>query len=242
MKKYEEIKKEIAKNQEAKKANLKKIDILDFTKEKDAILHNEKGTFFTNLKSEAYKALTEKAEANREQINKLYDEIYMEEVKERILLANARNALFFEGIEVIKAAFMKYNGKPYGEKTRAKIREEVHAAGYSYYFNDYEIEVQKLTPAGYTNGENAKAATMNEEHHTTSILDENNKIQIDKIVFYPRDKYEENPTKAAREAVKAIRAYTKATQEIRKQAEELREKLPAGIHKPDYISEYKVTF
>ena len=242
MEEYNKIKKAIKANRASIAAKMEESEILDFSKEKQAILNDENGTFFTNLKSEAYKALTEKAEANRDKINKLYDEVYTLEVKERILKENARAALFSEGIEIVKAAFMKYNGKPYGEKTRDKIRAEVHAAGYSYYFKDYEITIQKLNTGGYTYGEDATAATMNEEHHTTSILNDENKLQIDKIVFYPRDKYTENPTKAARETVKAIREYTKATQEIREKAEKLRELLPAGIKHPDYISEYRVTF
>lgn len=53
-----------------------------------------------------------------------------------ILKNNYRIALFDETIPAVITVLKKYNGKPYGEKTRAKIRDEIKAAaGVNFYIN-----------------------------------------------------------------------------------------------------------
>lgn len=53
-----------------------------------------------------------------------------------ILKNNYRIALFDETMPAVVAVLNKYNGKPYGEKTRAKIRDEIKdAAGVYFYIN-----------------------------------------------------------------------------------------------------------
>lgn len=53
-----------------------------------------------------------------------------------ILKNNYRIALFDETIPAVITVLKKYNGKPYGEKTRAKIRDEIKAAaGIDFYIN-----------------------------------------------------------------------------------------------------------
>lgn len=53
-----------------------------------------------------------------------------------ILKNNYRIALFDETIPAVIDVLRKYNGRPYGEKTRAKIRDEIKAAsGVNFYIN-----------------------------------------------------------------------------------------------------------
>ena len=123
MKSYKSIIQEIKKNREAIEAKTAEIIKLDYKEEKKAAINAENnGGIFNNAE---YKALAEKARENAGEIAKLSNDIYVMEIKQRILQSNAKVALINEAIPVILAACEKYNNKPYGDKTREKIHQEV---------------------------------------------------------------------------------------------------------------------
>lgn len=243
MKTLKEIQEQIKENRASIQAMTAEVLRLDYTEERRAAAQNGNGLF----NNQTWKEYHEAAKANAEKIAELSNKIYIAEVKARILQANARAALINEATPVILKACEKYNGKPYGEKTRDKIREEVRAAGYSFYFEgyeDYRIVVYELNEEGYKTPATTEAtATANDEAgHIDRFITKENKLNIANVIIKPADSYTENPTKEAAKIAKAIKAYSEATKALEKQRGELCAILPDGIKNPDYVKEYYVSF
>ena len=75
-------------------------------------------------------------------------------IKIEILKENAKQALFAETIEIICEIWNKYEGKPHGEKTAEKIRDEIrNATGHRVYignkWDDAQITIYPGTRCGY---------------------------------------------------------------------------------------------
>lgn len=242
MKQYKNILNQIKKTRESITEKTNKIMQLDFKEERKQAAQN--GGYFNN---KGYKELYEAAQANAGEISKLSNDIYTLEIETRILRANARTALLNEAIPVILKACEPYNGKPYGEKTKEKIREEVKKAGYSFYFDGYKesrIVVYTLDDNGYkTHADEATGAAYDEAGHIIQFLTDDNRLNISNVIIKPySDKYTENPKQGARKVAKAIKAYEEATKAIETQRRALCDILPDGIHSPEYIKEYTVRF
>jgi hypothetical protein len=191
-----------------------------------------------------YIRVAKEAEANAEKIAKLSDELYILNIENLVLQENARAALFAEAYPIILKACEKYNGKPYGEKTREKIYQEVKKAGYSFYFDgyeDYRINISEITP-NYYGGYKTTANATDENGKYSIFVTKDNKLNIANVTASPNDKYTENPRKKARQIAKAIKAHEKALDNARKTASELSSILPDGIPRPEYIKSYYVRF
>jgi DNA-binding protein YbaB len=241
MKDYKNILKDIKKAGEAIEKMQNDVNKLDFTEERRQAAKN--GGYFNN---KGYKELYDAAQDNADAISKIYKEIYNKEIERRILKANARAALLAEAMPIILKAFEKYDGKPYGEKTREKIREEVKSAGYGFYitgYENYKIVIYTLTNEGYkSHADEATGAAHDEAGHIQSIITNDNKINIKNVIIKSCDNYTEDAKKAAAKTADAIRAYSDAVKNLKKQRRELCELLPAGLPTPDYIKDYSITF
>ena len=240
MKTVKQIKKELAKNREAIAAKKELIKKLDFTEERTQAAQN--GRFNNEMWHKYYNL----AQENAGEVEKLRGEIYKLEIKTRILRENLSCALIAEAAPVIIKALEAYQGKPYGDKTRDKIREEVKKAGFSFYLDGrggYRININELGADGYNSGLSAIAAVYDDGGHAWDVLTADNKINIAGASVKPwKNKYYENPTKAAGEVAKAIKKYEEATQAIEKQRGELCRMLPEGIEEPAYIKDYYIRF
>lgn len=242
MKTLQEIRSQLKKTRADVENMTAEVMKLDFTEERRAAARD--GLF----NNQAWKEYAEAAKANAGKIAELTHKIYVAEVEKRILQANARVALIEEATPVILEACKKYDGKPYGEKTAEKIRQEVRAAGYSFYFGGYkssDLEIFELNEKGYVTPKEmeATAAAYDEAGHIASFLTDDNKLNIANVIIKPHtDKYTENPAKAAAKVAKAIKKYEEATRELEKQRRELCDILPDGIKEPDYIKEYYISF
>lgn len=119
MKKYTEILAEIAKT--------KKL-ITDAAKEEKELCRLAAKEAYTNgTPEELEKARTEYKAAEARYIKECEKNTDLK-LKIEILTDNAKNAFFAENINVICEIWNRYEGKPHGEKTRDKIREELKAA------------------------------------------------------------------------------------------------------------------
>lgn len=243
MKTLKEINEQREKNLAEIKSMTAEIMKLDYTEERRAAAQGN-GIF----NNQTWKEYHEAAKANAARIAELSNKIFIAEIKQRILQENARCALIAEATPVILKACEKYNGKPYGDKTRDKIREEVRAAGYSFYFEGYKnsrMAIYELNTKGFkTPAETeATAAAYDEAGHIASFTTEENKLNIANVIIKPHaDKYTENPTKAAAEVAKAIKKYSEATKALESQRSALCAILPNGIKEPEWIKEYYIRF
>lgn len=140
-------------------------------------------------------------------------------IAEKLLRNNAKIALFTEIMPIVLEVFNKYSGKPYGEKTEEKIREEIKQitgcvsyiskshSQYKYVLTDLKTYLYIECGTKYINGE-----------HKPLLI--NNKIQaisIDEIeLFYINNMYfnDINSTIAELKRIYAL-AYEKQ-QELKK--------------------------
>ena len=109
MKKFIEILEEIKQTQEAAKAAEAK----------------EKALIDSYMNLDDIKNRIKKKRAVESQINKNGEKIKNCKIAIKILKNNAKIALFNEVMPVALEVLKKYSGKPYGDKTRRKIRDEV---------------------------------------------------------------------------------------------------------------------
>lgn len=118
----------------------------------------------------------------------------------RLLQNNARIALFHDVMPVLLEVLAKYKGKPYGEKTRAKIAQEVEErTGVKAYINTkYDRDEILIFPArGFGNTYSITAGTKyNAETKEYNRILIDNKIQVLPLecfdVWYIRSEYFED--------------------------------------------------
>ena len=122
MKKYTEILNEIKKT---------RVSISDIAKtEKESNHLSVKEAYTSGDENAIEAAKTKYKEAETRYIKEL-EKNENAKIKIEILKSNAAQALFSENINIICDIWNKYEGKPHGEKTAAKIRDELkNATGY----------------------------------------------------------------------------------------------------------------
>lgn len=131
MKKYKDIIEEV----KALNANIRTMEkeIMENTEKYKSIV---KGNTFKERLQEREKFKEQLDELNKKDIS-LSLQIEHGKIKVKLLQNNARIALFHEVVPVILEVLEKYNNKPYGEKTREKIRLEVREkTGCGFYIDD----------------------------------------------------------------------------------------------------------
>ena len=110
-----------------------------------------------NLKAKAAgdATATEKIRKGNAEIKAAQNKVKELTLYNKYLKDNARQALFAEVMPVIKAEFAKYAGKPYGEKTAAKIKSAIKArTNCAVYIDQRYTEALHIIPLndqGYSN-------------------------------------------------------------------------------------------
>lgn len=136
-----------------------------------------------------------------------------------LLKNNAKLALFAEVMPVALEVLAKYKGKPYGEKTREKISEEVKArTGCRFYiYTRYREAEYSIYPADvYSNDYNITVGAKYDNGNQKALLTDN-RIQLvnmdDLQIFYINKQYVEDipaTVQKIREAYDAARAAQEA--------------------------------
>lgn len=193
MKKYEEILKEISETSEKiLAANLQEDKLVD-----------------TYMSFSEWKERAEARKNVENDIVKLNEEKSDLTLAIKILRHNAKVALFNEVIPVALKILEKYKGKPYGEKTRQKICNEVNAAtGCRFYINTNKINIYG----------NADDITCGTNDRVPFLID--NKIQIvdfsEISLWYEKNEYVEDIPKRIEELKAAYIAAYEMQNELEK--------------------------
>lgn len=192
MKKYIEIIEEIAKNNEL-------IKQLEAEYDKTEAEYNK-----------LYEGLTLKQKVEKRKENKAEFDAYLETIKDissrqekakicgKYLQNNAKLALFNEVAPKILKILAKYNGKPFGEKTKQKIWEEIKTeTNCSFYFSDRYGDMQEIHIKDWErNYEVIFGTKFNQETKTRKPFLVSNKIQAvnfeDLEVYYINMDFYEN--------------------------------------------------
>lgn len=138
------------------------------------------------------------------ELHELNERIIDKKLYIKIAENNAKIALFNEVMPVALEILKKYSGKPYGEKTRAKIAEEVKAATNCrlYIGSHYGSHSFGIYPAdAYVNGYNIECGTEYTNGNKKPLLDDN-KIQViafEEVALYyiSRDYVDDIPQRIA---------------------------------------------
>lgn len=191
MKTYSEILKDIEKTQKAYKAA------------------QEKENEITNKIYNASDFITKKEirKEHTDELKKIEQKKIDLNITIKMLRNNAKRALFVETVPAIIATLEKYKNKPYGEKTRDKISNEIKAATgcRCYIKNSYSDSEINIYPSIYSH--EIKIYTKD-----FKILNSENKIQVptaENLKLYYINEYIEN-IPAAIKAMKS--AYKKAVE------------------------------
>lgn len=152
---------------------------------------------------DAHAAIMQDIKNNAAKIAEIQNVVYLDKVTNAFLKDNAKVALYNDCKEALKEVLTKYNGKPYGEKTRDKIREELKELTGCYIWihgNEINISYHGENPRGYTIELCKVRATT--PYNNPLITDENkiNAAALEETHLY--EKYTENPKKAAKDLIK----------------------------------------
>lgn len=144
--------------------------------------------------------------AARAKRDEAHEPIPAAKLRAAILRDNALRAFFEEIAPQAVEIFQKYSGKPYGEKTRRKIADEIHEkTGFYCYIsaNSYHSKMQFAageTRAPWTYDEMELSLYHGSENERRPLLDSKNKINMesaDALQPYDRRPYVEDPEEQA---------------------------------------------
>lgn len=174
----------------------------------------------------------------RDELNKTGEKITDLKITIKMLQNNAKRALFNEIAPVFIATLEKYSGKPYGEKTRDKISDEIKTATgcRCYIKNNYGDSEVKLYPARY--GYEITIYTKD-----FKILNSENKIQAptaEQLKLYYINEYIENIPAAIKAMKKAYKKAVEKQKELELICNEFNNYAVDGIeriYKDKWISE-----
>ena len=215
MKTFKEIENKINENRDKIAANNARIKELESATKADFDkLVNIYG-FCGALKSEEYKKIKAQDEENAPQIENIKRHNELLEILVLILEENAKAAYISETLPEIVKTFTKYNGKPYGPKTKEAIKEEIKKALNISVYADADgkkIGIVPLNNEGYSYGVSYEVYAP---AYDFKYITPENKINGAAFENAPNPyKYTEEPGTAALEVINAkidaIRAYKAA--------------------------------
>ena len=192
-------------------------------------------------------SITEQDEA---EAVKLYSEAnYLEKIN-KILAENEKASFTSYVISIIAPIMQKYNGKPLGEKTEQKIREEAHKHGISFYFNrgyltreSSRITAYCLTSEGCKafNAPEVEFYAVTEDGKHNYFINESNKIADFSTMHYMSHyNYTENPAELQNEIDKQYYELKKLVELASKVQSNYNSLLPYGSNHINAVDVYKV--
>lgn len=160
---------------------------------------------------------------NAEKIKAIEELIYKNKIVLKYLNDNYKFSVVAENKPVIAAILAKYNNKPYGEKTKNKIHDEIFTAGgFHVYITNEKITIR--FPDEYYN-----EIIINAEYNNPFITNENriNAAALENATA--REKYTENPQKAANNLIDAYNKTRDALKALNAAIDNYNELKPADL-------------
>lgn len=200
MKKFNEIIKEVNKTYQKIKAVEEKTNELQST--------------YLNIVN--LKEMHEKRKTVENELIRLEEKKKDLQITIKILNSNAKLSLYNEALPVVLEVLAKYKNKPYGPKTRKKIRDEIkEKINCSFYISDrYNSQEYHIIPLEFSgNTYNIECGPQYIDGKQKKLLDDN-KIQVlelsDITLYYASKEYIDNIPKRIKELKKLYKkAYEK---------------------------------
>lgn len=169
-------------------------------------------------------ALIKAFKENAENIKAVENAIYTDKITLYYLTDNYKAAAAAEIMPVIKDVLKKYDRKPYGEKTKKKIHDEIFTAGgfHTYIFND---TITARFPDDYYNEIKIIAP------YEIKLLDDNkiNAAALDEM--RAPEPYTENPATAAKNIIKKYEKALAALDAFEKALDDYNTAAPDALYK-----------
>jgi len=235
MKGYRAIYEEMQRNTAAIEAAKTDIDKLSLKEERDAVK-------FCKANMETLKALRAQAEQNAGKIAELSEKIYFLQVVNLVLSDNLKAAIAAEALPIIREAFQKYNGKQYGPKTAAAIKEEVKKAGFFVYVSNggRDLSINVVNQENMCNDFRFETVRLYTSYEAR-ILTPGNKISF-ATAEIESPAYIEDYTGRAAAIIAAYNKYYEAREAATKARDELNNIMPAGRYYNGNETLYKTIF
>lgn len=177
------------------------------------------------------RALRVEADKTLDIQRKKSEKILLLEVENQILQDNEKAALFAEYLPVIADILKPYENKPFGDRTREKIRAAAHEKGFWFYF-DGRIYTRYIK-IGFLNSNGYNDYTMPEiemqTKYDTPFIDADNKIHFTGLDISIYEKYVEDVSGRAKSILKAFNAYKAAAEKARTLETALNNQLPNSM-------------
>lgn len=221
MKGYRAIYEEMQRNTKFIEAAKADIDKLSLTEERAAVR-------FCKANMETLKALRAQADQNAGKIAELSDKIYFLQVVNLVLSDNLKAAIAAEALPIIREAFQKYNGKQYGPKTAAAIKEEIKNAGFFAHVSSdgSDLYINVVNPENMRNDYRFPDVKLYTSYNNR-ILTPGNKITFATAeIVTPA--YIEDYTGRAAAIIAAYNKFYEAVEAVNKARETLNDIMPAG--------------
>lgn len=228
---YEEMQRNTAFIEEAKAD----IDKLSLKEERAAVR-------FCKANMETLKALRAQADQNAGKIAELSDKIYFLQVVNLVLSDNLKAAIVAEALPIIREAFQKYEGKQYGPKTAAAIKEEIKNAGFFAHVSSdgSDLYINVVNHENMCNDYRFPDVKLYTSYNNR-ILTANNKISFATAeIVTPA--YIEDYTGRAAAIIAAYNKYYEAREAATKARDELNNIMPAGRYYRGDETLYKTIF
>lgn len=228
---YEEMQRNTAFIEEAKAD----IDKLSLKEERAAVR-------FCKANMETLKALRAQAEQNAGKIAELSDKIYFLQVVNLVLSNNLKAAIAAEALPIIREAFRKYEGKQYGPKTAAAIKEEIKKAGFFVYVSNdgSDLYINVVNPENMCNDYRFPDVKLYTSYNNR-ILTASNKITFTTAEI-ETPTYIEDYTGRAAAIIAAYNKYYAAREAADKARNELNNIMPDGRYYTGNETLYKTIF
>ena len=234
--------KEIEKKIEKASAIIKKCenDIvrLSYTEEQQEAIRNND--------VETYKKYASMEKENLETVRKLCEKHFYNNVLLKVLRENWK-ALFFENAcNVLEKAFVPFDGKQYGEKTKEKISKVAHENGFSFYFDGFSgnwgIVVYPYN--GYKIGDNINGYARKLDNSTNDVfITAENKVNFNHVLCKCYNHFVDDPEKRAKEIIRLYRKIQETENNLEKLHSEYRHMIPEkGLPHPDYLKKLSIRF
>lgn len=229
MKTYIEIKKQYTKNAEEIKKLKEQIDAL-------RRVPLEKRIARAKACQAAGLPIKDEEEQN---IIKAAEKMELLQIENKILYDNARRAYVEEVKPILRDVLHKYAGKPYGEKTKAKINDEMKARANCYIWLSYNYCCSEahFSPAEdyFFRTRDLELRFYDNNNNTAKILQDNkiNPAALDYMQISYCSEYEEQPRKKAAKIRREFQKLKEQERKFDKLCSDFSELLPSQI---EYIS------
>lgn len=197
---------------------------------------------------ETYRKYASMEKENLETVRKLSEKHFYNNVLLKVLRENYNYLVFVDGCKVLSEICSSFDGKSYGEKTKAKIDEKMEENGFSFYFDGYSkynyIKIAELRENGCCYGSDyveGYARTSDNTEYSVFVTDEN-KLVFNRVKAFPYVHFTVDPEKKAKDIIRLYRKIQEEENKLEKLHGDYNNLIPSEFPRCDYFKKLNIRF